>query len=112
MNSLNVSLEISLSVIGKKSSIASITVTFEPNLAQTRPSSSPITPAPITPNVFGTLFSSRAPVLSIILALSNLADPISIGDEPVAIIICFVSIISVDLLAYVSSTFPSEITFT
>ena len=51
-------------------------------------------------------------MLSIILALSNLADPISIGDEPVAIIICFVSIISVDLLAYVSSTFPSEITFT
>ena len=94
LKSLNVSLATSLSAMKRKSSIASITVTFEPNLAHTLPNSSPITPAPITPKVSGTLSISRAPVLSNIFVSLKIAEPISIGDEPDAIMIFFDSIIS------------------
>ena len=64
-----------------------MTVTFEPKRAQTLPSSRPITPAPITPRVSGTDSISKAPVLSKIFLSSNFAEGISIGDDPVAIII-------------------------
>ena len=87
------SLEISVSVIGKKSSNASITVTSEPSLDQTLPSSRPIIPAPTTPNLLGTLSKAKAPVLSTI-CLPKLAAGISIGEEPVAIIIFLVSTFS------------------
>ena len=105
LKSLSVSLAISLSAIDKKSSIASITVTCEPSLDQTLPNSNPITPAPITPRVFGTESISKAPVLSKIFLLSNFAEPISIGDDPVAIIIFLDSIISTSPLEFVTSTF-------
>ena len=95
----------------RKSSIASMTVTFEPSLAQTLPSSRPITPAPITPNVSGTLSISSAPVLSNIFLLSNLAEPISIGDEPEAIMIFLDSIISTSPSILVNSTLFPAITF-
>ena len=50
-------------------------------------------------------------MLSIIFSLSNLADPISIGEEPVAIIICLDSTISVVPSDLATSTFPSLKTF-
>ena len=103
LNSLNDSLAISLSVIGKKSSSASIIVTLEPSLDQTLPSSRPIIPAPIIPNDFGTSLNDSAPVLSTIF-LPNFADGISIGLDPVAIIIFFVSMFSMDLSGLVTST--------
>lgn len=46
-------------------------LTSEPNLAQTEPISSPITPPPITANFFGTVFNSRAPVESTIFCPIN-----------------------------------------
>ena len=95
MNSLKASFEISGSVIGKKSSIASKTVTSEPSRDQTLPSSNPIIPAPTIPNVLGTVSNESAPVLFTIFSL-KLADGISIGVEPVAIIIFLVSISSYD----------------
>ena len=105
MKSLRVSFAISLSAINKKPSIASITVTFEPNLAHTLPNSRPITPAPITPRVLGTESISKAPVLSRIFLSSNFAEPISIGEDPVAMIIFLDSIISTSPLELVTSTF-------
>ena len=95
MNSLKASFEISGSVIGKKSSIASKTVTSEPSRDQTLPSSNPIIPAPTIPNVLGTVSNESAPVLFTIFSLKH-ADGISIGVEPVAIIIFLVSISSYD----------------
>ena len=93
----------SLSAIGRKSSSASITVTSEPSLDQTLPSSKPIIPAPTTPSVLGTLSKERAPVLSTI-CLPKTADGISIGFDPVAIIIFFVSIFSVEPSVLETST--------
>lgn len=85
-----------------------MTVTLEPSLAQTLPSSKPITPAPMTPKVFGTSSKSSAPVLSIIFSPLNLAEPISIGDEPDAIIIFFDSTISLEPSSFVISTLPEK----
>ena len=111
LKSFRDSLAISLSAINKKLSIASITVTFEPNLAQTLPSSRPITPAPITPSVFGTSLKFKAPVLFTIFFSSNSAALISIGDEPDAIIIFFDSNISIELSSFVISTLVPAKTF-
>ena len=96
-------MAISGSAIGKKVSIASITVTFEPSLDQTLPSSKPIIPAPTIPSDFGTFSNDKAPVLSTIFS-PNLAAGISIGDEPLAIIIFFASITSKDPSLLTTST--------
>ena len=103
LNSLNVSFEISGSVIGKKVSSASITVTLEPSLDHTLPSSRPIIPAPTIPNDLGTLLNASAPVLSTILS-PNLPAGISMGNEPVAIIIFFPSNSSIEPSLLVTST--------
>ena len=95
LNSFKTSLEILLSAIGKNSSMASSTVTSEPSLDQTLPSSNPITPAPIIPNFLGTESNSNAPVLSTISLLLISATGILIGDDPVAMTIFFVSRVSV-----------------
>ena len=87
----------SLSAIGRKLSRASITVTLEPNLDHTLPSSKPIIPAPTTPRLLGTSSKQSAPVLSTI-CVPKIADEISIGFDPVAIIIFFVSIFFIVLI--------------
>ena len=55
-------LAVSSSIVGTIFSENSMTVTFEPNLFQTEPNSSPIYPPPITAKFFGTLENSNAPV--------------------------------------------------
>ena len=107
MNSLKASFEISGSVIGKKSFIASKTVTSEPSRDQTLPSSNPIIPAPTIPSVLGTVSNESAPVLLTIFSL-KLADGISIGVEPVAIIIFLVSISSYDPSIFLTLTLLDE----
>ncbi len=61
-------------------------VTSLPSRFHTLPSSRPITPAPITPNRFGTTSKSSAPALSTMSFPSNFANGSSIGTEPVAMI--------------------------
>ena len=109
LNSFKVSLEMSWSVIGRNSSRASITVTSEPSLDHTLPSSSPIIPAPTTPSFLGTEFKQSAPVLSTICLL-YLADGISIGLDPVATIIFLSSIVSVLPSCFVTSTLLISVT--
>ena len=111
IKSFNESFAISASAIGKKLSIASITVTLEPSLDHTLPNSRPITPAPITPTVLGTLLNSKAPVLSTIFLLSKIADGICIGDDPVAIIMFLVSTNSILPSVFVISTIELARTF-
>ena len=84
LNSLSITLETSLSSIGRSSSSASKISTFEPNLDQTLPSSSPITPAPMIASDFGTSVSSRAPELPIIVVPFQGTDGILIGRDPEA----------------------------
>mgnify|MGYP003722137787 CR=1 FL=1 len=107
LNSLKDSFAISWSVIGRNSSSASITVTFAPNLDQTLPNSRPIMPAPIIPNFLGTSLKDSAPVLSTIFLL-NFADWISIGIEPVAMMIFLASICVIDPSGLVTSTRTSD----
>ena len=69
--------------------MASSTTTSAPRRRQTLPSSSPMTPAPITPRRFGTASNSSAPQESTIALPSNGTDLSSIGTEPVASTTCF-----------------------
>ena len=110
LNSLKDSLEISLSAIGRKSSNASITVTLDPSRDHTLPSSKPIIPAPTTPRVSGTLVKPNAPVLSTMF-LPKGAEGISMGLDPVAIIIFLVSIFSTAPSAFTTSTVFASIIF-
>ena len=70
----------------------------------------PIIPAPTIPIVFGNFSNDNAPVLSTIFSL-KLAEDISIGLEPVARIIFFVSMFSIDPSIFVTSTILSDTTF-
>ena len=65
-------------------------VTSDPSLDHTLPNSNPIIPAPTIPTVFGNFLNDSAPVLATMCSL-KLAEGISIGLEPVARIIFFVS---------------------
>ena len=103
LNSLYDSFDISGSAIGRKSSNASRIVTSDPSLDHTLPNSNPIIPAPTIPTVFGNFLNDNAPVLSTIFSL-KLAEGISIGLEPVAKIMFFVSIFSIDPSVFVTST--------
>ncbi len=67
----------------------STTVTFAPSRRQTEPSSSPITPPPITTMCPGTLASSSAPVESTILSWSISTPGSGVTEEPVAMTIFF-----------------------
>ena len=86
VNIFFVSLAICWSIIERKSSIASINTTLLPILFQTLPNSNPITPAPMTPNLFGVSIISKAPLESTIVSPLTFATGISIGLDPVAII--------------------------
>ena len=86
-----------------------MTVTSAPSLDHTLPSSKPITPAPIIPSLSGTLSKLRAPVLSTIFS-DHFAIGISIGFEPVANIMNFVSKLVLSPLFETSTRF-SLITF-
>ncbi len=96
--------------MNKKSSNASSTITSEPNLDHTLPSSNPITPAPITPSFFGTEVNSNAPVLSVMFSLHG-AIGISIGSDPEAKIILSALIVdsSPTLLMTLISLFANNV---
>ena len=81
----NNSFEISSSINGVIFSEYSITVTSEPNLLYTCPSSNPITPPPIIVKFLGISLRESASVDVIILSLSTLIKGRDIGFEPVAI---------------------------
>ena len=82
-------LETSLSSMGKNSFSASKISTFDPNLDHTLPSSRPITPAPIIAKFLGTSVNSKAPELPIMVVPFHGTDGMLIGLEPVAKIIFF-----------------------
>ena len=67
----------------------SITVTFEPNLAQTDPISRPIYPPPMMTKLFGTFSKDNAPVDETIFYSSIIIPFIGTDAEPVAITIFF-----------------------
>ena len=70
---------------GNSMSWNSTTVTFDPKRIQTLPSSSPITPPPITTSSFGTSVNSSAPVL-LTIRFSSISMPESgVTSDPVAI---------------------------
>ncbi len=67
----------------------SSTVTSEPSRAYTEPSSSPITPAPITAIRFGISVSSSAPV-ELTIVFSSIVTPLSgVTSDPEAITMFF-----------------------
>ena len=77
--------------MGRKSGSASSITTSEPRRPQTLPSSSPITPAPITPKRAGTLSNSSAPVESTIKSSVNGVGAMSTGTDPGASTTCAAS---------------------
>mmetsp|Transcript_29449 Transcript_29449/g.45545 ORF Transcript_29449/g.45545 Transcript_29449/m.45545 type:complete len:212 (+) Transcript_29449:460-1095(+) len=79
----------SASTNGRMRSENSTTVTLLPALAQTLPSSRPITPPPIITRCFGGALKSSAPVELKIFCSSNFAKGSGIGSEPVARMIFF-----------------------
>ena len=84
-----------------------MTVTSAPNRLHTEPSSRPMTPAPITAMVFGTLGSSRAPVDETI-CFSSISTPGSgVTSDPVAMMIFPARIVSALPSAPVTVTRPA-----
>ena len=84
----------------------STTVTCAPSLRQTEPSSSPITPAPITRSRAGT-WSSAIAWSEVTMRLPSMSTPRSLAtSEPVAMTICFVSSVWVLPSAAFTSTLP------
>mmetsp|Transcript_100284 Transcript_100284/g.146385 ORF Transcript_100284/g.146385 Transcript_100284/m.146385 type:complete len:238 (-) Transcript_100284:414-1127(-) len=80
----------SVSIVGHSRSENSTTVTLEPRRAQTEPSSSPMTPPPITTRCAGIFSSNKAPVeetqVRSVKSLKGKKDS-SAGSEPVAIMV-------------------------
>ena len=74
---------------GRIAGSSSTTVTFAPSRRQTLPSSSPITPPPITMRCFGTSGIVSAPTFESTRCSSNFRKGSSIGTEPVAMMTCF-----------------------
>ena len=77
-------LQTSISMPGVIWSRNSTTVTSDPSRFQTEPSSSPITPAPITTSRFGTSAISSAPVEVTTLFSSTSTPGREAGSDPVA----------------------------
>ena len=77
-------LDTSPSMVGRMRSRNSTTVTCAPRRPQTEPSSSPITPPPMTTRRFGTSGSSRAPVEETIFCSSISMPGSGVTSEPVA----------------------------
>ncbi len=74
---------------GRMPSRNSTTVTSAPRRRQTEPSSSPITPPPITTIDFGTSASSSAPV-EVTMRVSSTSTPFSgVDSDPVAMTMFF-----------------------
>ena len=84
----------------------SITVTSAPRRRQTEPSSSPITPAPMTISRFGTDGSDRAPVESTIRPATKSTPGRGVGSEPVAMMMFLAATTVLDPSAAVTSTWP------
>ena len=80
---------ISSSFPGRIVGISSTTVTFAPSLRHTEPSSSPITPPPITIRCFGTSGIVKAPMFDSTRLSSTLRKGSSIGTDPVAMMTFF-----------------------
>ena len=74
--------------MNRKRSMASRIVTSEPNRFQTLPSSSPMTPPPMTPRRCGGRSNSSAPSESTMYSPSNGAIGSSTGSEPAARMTC------------------------
>ncbi len=87
-NCFHASLRTASSAAARNSGMASRIVTSAPRRRHTEPSSSPITPAPITPRRFGTSASDSAPTLSQTSRLSIGAKGSVRGREPVATMTC------------------------
>jgi hypothetical protein len=83
------SLRTSPSMPGRIWSRYSTTVTLAPRRFQTEPSSSPMTPPPITTRCFGTCASSSAPVESTTRCWSISTPGSGVTDEPVAMTMFF-----------------------
>jgi len=82
----------SVSMVGHRRSANSMTVTLEPRRAQTDPSSSPITPPPMTARCAGTLSRSSAPVDDThVRSVKSLKgkNGSSTGSEPAAMMVFF-----------------------
>ncbi len=87
----------------------STTSTSAPRRRQTEPSSSPITPAPITTSFFGTPESTSAPVEDTIV-FSSIVTPGSVAtSEPVAMTIALASRVSVEPSSLRTSTRPGAV---
>ena len=89
LKSLATSLRTSPSKPGRIWSRNSTTVTFAPSRRQTLPSSSPITPPPMTTRCSGTLGSASAPVESTTTFWSISTPGSGVTDEPVAMTMFF-----------------------
>ena len=98
--------EISLSISGIIQSINSTTVASEPRRFHTEPSSSPITPPPITTKWFGTFERLSAPVEDTIIFSSISMPGRSVTSDPVAITIFLVISVSVPPPLIFTSTLP------
>ena len=96
----------SLSMPGRMRSRNSTTVTLAPSRCQTEPSSSPMTPAPITSRCFGTCPSDSTPV-EVTIFSSSISMPGRFAEtEPVAMTMFLVSMVCVGPLPGVTSTLP------
>ena len=102
---LAASLRTSSSMPGSSLSRYSTTVTCAPSLHQTEPSSSPITPPPMTTIFFGTALSSSAPVESTTtcLSLSTSTPGSGATEEPVAMMMFFAVTVSSPTLTVCAS---------
>ena len=93
---------------GRMRSRNSTTVTSAPSRRHTEPSSSPITPAPITSIFSGTLSSASAPVDET-MRFSSISMPLSFAtSEPVAITMFLVSSVCVLPSLPFTSTLPAD----
>jgi hypothetical protein len=99
-------LAVSSSTPGVMRSRNSTTVTFEPSRRQTEPSSSPITPAPITIRLLGTSGRASAPVESTIRFWSTVDAASGAGSEPVAMTMFLAPSVVTAPSAAVTSTLP------
>src|ERR1017187_3451471 len=95
-NTFHASLATASSAAARNLGNASSTVTFAPSRRHTLPSSSPITPAPMTPSLSGTALKASAPMLSHTVSLSTPSPGKWRAVEPVAMMTWLASTISED----------------
>mmetsp|Transcript_7983 Transcript_7983/g.35305 ORF Transcript_7983/g.35305 Transcript_7983/m.35305 type:complete len:213 (-) Transcript_7983:649-1287(-) len=99
-------LRIWASIGGQMSLANSITVTCDPRRLHTLPSSSPMTPPPMTTMRLGTSFRSSAPVEVTIVSSSTSTPGSAAGSEPVARMMFLALIVSVVPSSLATTTSP------